>query len=328
MKWSDTQCHERLSEYVLGTLEPHEVTEIEAYLSRSAEARAEIRALREGLVALTEALPQTTPSEQLWSKLEEAFEAEQQKPSDDIPVFYAPRITRYGWLVAACLALLVVSVTGWGLWEFQRQRQLSALLARFQESATVQRVALFDDNDQPLGEAFLADQQALFVMASPPGPGRVYQAWGHSSNDWEPGSSDRLTSLRLSHEPIFEVPTGQFAALYLSVEPRQGSDQPTVPIARLSLLDPLADAPVVLLSPEGPVPAPTAIISGLIDTSVRSVRYRLDDNEFVPVSLVGNRFTFTVTALQVGENRLEFELQLRNGETLYEQFMITRLDDN
>jgi hypothetical protein len=73
----------------------------------------------------------------------------------------------------------------------------------------------------------LPDGRTLFVLREPPAAGRAYQAWGHTG--------DGLASLVVSERPVFEVPGRGFEALYLSLEPRGGSPQPTTPLGRLDL---------------------------------------------------------------------------------------------
>lgn len=352
MNAGDRRWHDLLTEYALGSLEAEDVAGVEAYLASSSEGRAELRAIRAALVEMTEALPQHAPSGSTWEGLEAAFLAETQAERTQpqaggvkVPQGAPDRrrlrgpsrpgrpfTPRYGWLAAACFALLSVGLATWGTQSLRSQQAMALSqqqLAEFLAAPTMQKVALYgavaeEGQEVGLGSVLLLGERALVVLSERLAPGLAYQAWGHDSNDWTPGGDQRLTSLVVSSDPVFEVATGSFAAMYLSAEPRGGSDQPTRPIARLSLLDPVADRPLVVLQPQpGSVVAGGTIVHGLVDGSVNALSYRLGDGEAIELRVAGNRFSFTVPALPAGSSSLVITATLRDGSSLSESLWLT-----
>ena len=126
---------------------------------------------------------------------------------------------------------------------------------------------------------------------------------GTQADDWEPGSSEELVSLAVSQDKVFAVPTGEFAALYLSLEPRRGSPQPTQPLSRVSLTD-RAFAPLQFSSPTdgATLSADSVIVRGSVEDGASAVSYTLNGGEPVEIGVAAGRFTFTVAGLREGEN--------------------------
>ncbi len=151
------------------------------------------------------------------------------------------------------------------------------------------------------------------MLGKSPPDGQSYQAWGHTSDDWEPGSRERLTSLGVSGDPVFEVAARPYAALYLSLEPAGGSPQPTYPISRVSLLEPVATSPLSVTSPaDGAViDQANVIVTGVVDASVTNLSYVLN-GETRRTTTVGTRFAFTA-ALRRGENTLVVRAESPEG---------------
>ena len=104
-----------LAEYALGTLPPAERAEVEAYLTDSEDARAELRELQSSLEALTEALPATEPRAEVWDAVQAQLGAERPNTApetvatDPAVTVFRPRprrwrdLSRSGWPLAACL---------------------------------------------------------------------------------------------------------------------------------------------------------------------------------------------------------------------------------
>lgn len=301
---------ELLPEYVLGTLEPAEVAAVEVLLARSAEARAELRHLRASLVTLTEALPPEQPPARVW----EALQVRLEPPPTVVPVPPVVQLPKQspssylGWALAACLALVAVGQVAWlgsSRSELREARRNALLVADFLGAPEAARITLRGRERQGLGSLLTRpDGGALFVLGQPPADGRSYQAWGHTNDDWEPGSREQLTSLGVSRDPVFEVETQSYAALYLSLEPAGGSLQPTYPLSRVSLLEPVATSPLSVTSPtDGSIIDQTSVIvTGVVDTNVTELSYVLN-GEARQTTTVGSRFTFTAT-LRRGENTL------------------------
>ena len=240
-----------------------------------------------------------------------------------------PRIPR--WLVAACLVL-----AGAGFFQsyrtqlaFGRLQTDQALLTRFLAAPDVGTLTLYSEADERLGTALVRPGDALFVLAAPPPPGRVYQAWGHTSDDWSPQSGEQLTSLEVSRDAVFQVSTDGFASLYLSVEPPGGSPQPTDPLSSVPLNDVQAASPIELLSPEDGATLGTssAVVRGSVGSEVRELRYRLGGGEFTAAPFSAGRFMFTVSGLERGENRLEVQATTVNGDVVTQSLILRYVPD-
>lgn len=311
----------RLAEYALGTLTPTETAEVETLLNSSAEARSELRSLRASLVRLTEALPPVQPPAQLWDALVAQLPASPE--TLPVPVTALPRRTPLqsylGWALAACLGVVALTQT-LGVNSAQRayrevQRE-AYLVADFLATPGAEKIALRGRERESVGSVLTRPGgAALFVLGEAPPEGRSYQAWGHTSNDWEPGSEVRLTSLGVSDDPIFEVATGTFAALYVSLEPVGGSPQPTYALSRVSLGEPVVSAPLSVTTPaDGSViSGDSVIVTGLVDASVANLSYVLNGTS-KQTTTAGSRFSFTAT-LQRGVNTLIVRAEGPQGVT-------------
>lgn len=316
--------HELLPEYILGTLEPAEAVRVEALLTGSEEARAELRTLRTVLVTLTEALPRVEPPTHVWDNLSAQLE-----PLPTLaPIVRLPKRSSYlGWAVAACLALVAVGELVWlgsSRSAYREAQREAVLVADFLSNPEVQRISLQGRQRQGIGSVLRRpDGEALFVLSESPPEGQSYQAWGHTNNDWEPGSRERLTSLEVSDDAIFEVETQAYAALYLSLEPAGGSPQPTFPVSRVSLNEPVASSPLTITAPaDGAVIAGDGVIvSGVVAPNVTYLSYVLN-GETRQTTTVSNRFTFTAK-LRRGENLLVVRAQGPMG-TVTEALTLTR----
>lgn len=318
-----TRVQDDLAEYVLGTLEPSELGEVEAYLARSADARAEVRRLQESLVTLTESLPSAAPRVEVWTNIQAKLATERLPTASEqvfdvhppVTVFrprtWPSRISQLGWSLAACFCLIAVGSFFWGFQNYRAYQESAGealLVAAFLAEPQVQKVTLQGPDNQGLGGVLLEPEgRALFVLDQAPAQGRAYQAWGHTSDDWEPGSSEQLISLEVSQDQVFAVATQEFAALYLSLEPAQGSSQPTQPLSRVSLGEPAPATPLEIASPvDGAILASDrVIVSGSVGAGVTDLSYTHNAGTPIQTSVAANRFTFTVTGLQKGVNTIE-----------------------
>ncbi len=334
-----------LNDYVLGTLTPSERLEVKAYLATSAEARAEEKVLRESLEAVTDSLHEIPVPKNAWAKIQAGLEQDrsiQNKIAEDKSVETSGKIIhdqsskrpywwtseRAAWLTAACFALIGFLAGWWGFSNYQAYQQVRTdreLVTAYLSNTNAQRVSLIGENFSDLGSVLVSDEKALFVLASVPVGGQTYQAWGHTNAAWEPGSTEQLTSLQVSNDTIFEISTGEFAALYLSLEPAGGSPQPTQPLTRVSLRNPVATSPLEITQPVGGamVDSSTVIVSGLIDNTVTALRYSVNGNEAVETTFANQRFTFTVE-LAVGQNTIVVEAQRGSGESVRRVLEISR----
>ena len=339
-----------LPDYVLGLLEPEEVERVEAHLAGCAECQAEAWDLAAPLALLTEALPREKPPERLLQavkaelnsadasvtllpEIAESVEPNEARETDEVatplPLPTPLLTTRYAWPLTAAFALVLA--LGSLLWGFDTystlqqvradERLLSAYLARPEVQKVVLENVLESERTEPVGSALLVSDErpaeVLFVLSENAPRGRIYQAWGHTSGDWDPESGETLTSLLISPDGVFEVDAGRFASLYLSLEPAGGSPQPTNPLSKVSLLNPVADAPIEITTPEdgSTVSADSLIVSGVVDPSVRSLSYTLNGGEPTQTSAANNRFSFTVSGLREGRNTVEVSATTAAGET-------------
>ena len=320
----------RLAEYVLGTLEPLETAEVEELLAESAEARAELRSLSASLVRLTEGLAPVEPPAHVWEGLQARLEAAPDTlPETERPPPLRPRRNVYlGWALAACLALVAVGELVWVQVVQTAQRQTereAALVADFLSAPETQKISLYGRQREALGSVLTRpDGDALFVLGERPPAGQSYQAWGHTNDDWEPGSSDRLTSLKVSNGSVFEVETQNFAALYLSLEPPGGSPQPTYPISRVSLGEPVATSPLRITSPaDGAVlEQPSVIVTGVVAPDITELSYSFNSEQRQTTTAAGSRFSFTLS-LEPGVNTLSIRAAGPQGATT-ETLTLTR----
>ena len=251
---------------------------------------------------------------------ETSIETNTEAEPTNIIRYRAPRAVR--WLAAACAACLVLA--GGGLFQalradlaLEQLRAEQALVTRFLSAPNARTATLYNDADQEVGAALLRPGEALFVLAEPPPERRVYQAWGHTSDDWSPQSGEQLTSLTVSQNSIFDVSTEGFASLYVSLEPPGGSPQPTDPLSRVPLSSPTAQSVIAAVNPaDGAIlTVNSTIVRGTVGDDVRELRYRLGGGPLTDAPLSGDRFTFTLSELQLGENRLELRAVTASGET-------------
>ena len=335
---------DRLTDYALGLLGPAEAAEIEILLERSEAARADLRSLNASLVTLTEALPPLEPPVRAWDALQARLESLPTVISAATPAVTPtatsaapPTLQRLpsrpylAWAVAACLALVAAGELVW-VQRLQQQLQIvsqqqareTTLVADFLGAPQVKKILLYGRQREGLGSVLARPGDALFVLGKAPPAGQSYQAWGHSSNDWEPGSSERLTSLEVSNSPVFAVATQKFTALYLSLEPLGGSPQPTYPLSRISLSDPVATTPLQLTSPaDGAVLGrASVIVTGIVAANITDLSYTLN-GEKKQTTTAGSRFSFTVS-LEPGTNTLSVRATGPQGVTTKTLTLIRR----
>ncbi len=344
-----------LPDYVLGLLTPAEVAAVEAHLAGCAECQNEAWDLAEPLVVLSEALPSEPPPERLLravkaelagARLPELAEfvsdeprggkASEVRDTTPLPLPTTRPSVSYAWPLAAAFAFVLA--LGGFLWGFDTygtlqqvradERLLSHYLARPEVQKVVLENVLTSDRTEPIGSALLVSErpaEVLFVLSENAPQGRTYQAWGHTSSDWDPEGGETLESLLTSRDDVFEVDAGGFASLYLSLEPAGGSPQPTNPLSKVSLLNPVANAPLEITTPEdgSTVSADSLIVSGALDPSIRDLSYTLNGGEPTRTSAANNRFSFTVNGLREGQNTLEVVATDRNGERVTASVQVT-----
>ncbi len=185
-----------LPDYAMGLLEDEEQKRVEAHLQTCPRCRAEVRALQEAYYSLPLALKPPAPR----------------------------RRRRPLLLLAAALAALLLVLA---LPAYRQARAGAELLALLARPGT--RVAtLRADDGRFLGRVVLTGEgEALLVLAAPPPPGRVYQAWGHTEGG--------PVSLGVTAGRMLRVRVAGFRAVGVSLEPPGGSPRPTHPLGRVPL---------------------------------------------------------------------------------------------
>ena len=335
---------ELLPDYVLGLLTPEQTAAVEAHLGGCEACQEEAWRLGGPLVLMTDALGEALPREELpprvWDAIESRLHDERkdvltqkseelatEADEEDTLSTYVPELsglpTRYGWLAAACVSLLLVLSGVWGVQNYNalqrvqnETRLVRAFLARPQVDRVVLENTLANGPGGSLGSVLLTpDSEALFVLEQSAPPRRTYQAWGHTSSDWDPDRGEALTSLEVSRNAVFEVPAGGFASLYLSLEPAGGSPQPTNPLSKVSLLNPRPEGAVNITSPAdgATLSAESTIVVGEVARDVTGLSYRVNGGEAVQTTAANNRFSFTVSGLRAGQNTVQVTATTADG---------------
>jgi len=188
---------ELLPDYAMDLLEGEELARVEAHLEACPACRAEARALREAYYALPLAL--------------------------EAPI---PRRRGRPFLMLAA-ALAAAFLLGLSLPIYRQGRtgtELLALLARPETRVEPLKAA----DGRFLGRVVLTGEgEAVLVLATPPPPGKVYQAWGHTERG--------PVSLGITAGRTLRVRVAGFRAVGVSLEPPGGSPRPTHPLGRVPL---------------------------------------------------------------------------------------------
>ena len=239
---------DNLVAYALGTLSPEASAEVERLLERDSAARAEVRAMQEGLTDMVLELKpvnlQSGAEDRLLARVRAQGEASQPSATRAI-VSETPVVTtstpqksvlelpreRPRWILgaalgglAAVIALAVVLPSLPFIQENRIQNEFNSYVSR--PGAITQ--ALLNSKGQSVGKlARLATGEVYVLLDKSPSSERVYQAW-KIAKDAKPvslgvyGGRNFLTSSAVAQGETFAV----------SVEPPGGSDQPSsAPVA-------------------------------------------------------------------------------------------------
>lgn len=213
---------DRLADYALGELTPEEARMLEIHLGTCETCRAELRRLNDTLVQLTERLPEAEPAEVSWQAVAARLPSSRS----------APR--RPAWQPFALAASLLLGLAGlwWGVNEGREAANLraeQAVVTRWLAQSDVHTLALPEVGGESFGSLLmLPDGRALVVLREAPPAGSSYQAWGHRDGEVAP--------MAVSSDKVFEVNYSGFEAVGVSLEPEGGSQQPTQPLGKTSLL--------------------------------------------------------------------------------------------
>lgn len=190
-----------LPDYAMDLLEGAELAQVEAHLQACSRCRAEVQALRDAYYALPLGLGGKA---------------------------HVPRrVNRRGWGIALLAAAAAVLLVWLGL-PLYRQVQTGLTVAALLAEPNARTLVLQDAEGRFVGRVTVgAKGEAVFVLAAPPPPGRVYQAWGHRGGT--------PVSLGVTRSRMLRVRAAGFEAVGVSLEPPGGSPRPTHPMARVAL---------------------------------------------------------------------------------------------
>jgi anti-sigma-K factor RskA len=267
----DPRIEELLPFYVLDALSEEEKEQVEAYLVKNPEARAQVQDLQSGASALPHAVspvePQRHVKESLMARVTaDAKASERSSTRVSSSLRAAPQPARRGiWLEnifralslgAAAIAILWTVVLNTQVARLQQQisslneqvaaqsQSLDALIQNLPQSeqSDVITVSLNSTEDQPrpLGQLIANpnDRSAVVVISGLPPlePGQTYQVWLIGD---APVSAGLLTVDENGQSVLIvtsEEAIGSFTSLGISIEPAGGSTEPTGEIVVLSEL--------------------------------------------------------------------------------------------
>ncbi len=215
---------ELLADYALGMLDNAELEQVERHLETCRECQAEVYQLNEGLLHVTRTVAAALPSERTWAKIREQL---QPPPKPQTPVikrrYEQPRLV---W-AALGLTVLLVGFLGYStLQERAGRENLENLLSSLTHIDRIRRLEQADGSS--LGRAFLsAHDHCLIVLDQAPPSGQVYQVWGYHNGV--------ATSLGFFSGTNTKVIYTGYEQIGISVEPSEGSPQPTQGLVQFSL---------------------------------------------------------------------------------------------
>ena len=254
---TDTELRELLPMYALNSLEPGEAAQVEAFIARNPEARAELHGFLETTALLATSVPQLEPTGELRSKVLEKIRATAQvapplsTPISSLPAPIPAAPKPLKWLIPALSTLalaasLVAVVLGTRVSSLNTEleatqtrnaTQISSLqneltTIRAQNASGVAVVAapgakmyaLFDPgNKKPIGQVVLTKDGRVFFaheLGTIP-TGKTWQAWAITKDS-------KAVSLGVfAGSSITNAVNVDVAAFGVSEEPAGGSSQPT-----------------------------------------------------------------------------------------------------
>jgi anti-sigma-K factor RskA len=215
---------EVLPDYVLGLLDNAELEQVERHLETCQQCQAEVYQLNEGLLQVTRTVPTALPSERTWAAIREGIRsAPKPRPATSKRRYAQPR---WAW-AALSLTVLIVGLLGYNtIQERTRRENLESLLSSLTHIDQVRRLELSDGSS--LGRAFLSSREHCLIVFDQPAPtGQVYQVWGYQNGV--------ATSLGVFSGTSTKVTYTGYEEIGISVEPPEGSVQPTQELAQFSL---------------------------------------------------------------------------------------------
>jgi len=259
----DRQIEELLAFYALDALSDEEKELVEAYLKEHPEARQQVEEMGRVVSALPYGVPPVEPAPRSKEALMRRVAADQRAASSTRNQPDRPRRLRFENLFrafslgAATIAIIWVIVLSAQVSRLRNEisalgqalaaqsnelQQINAQLPQTTPSAVI-TVSLKGTDVQPQAQGqLIADpnsQSAVIVIVglTPPEAGKTYQVW---LIEGDVPVSAGLLKVDANGQGILvvssETPIGSFDALGISVEPEEGSPQPTGDIVVLSAL--------------------------------------------------------------------------------------------
>ncbi len=268
----DALPDDQLLDYVLGLLEPIELTALERRLATDPAARAEVRALRESLLSLSHSLPEVAPPEGAYQQLASSFRvlrteevsagedsaeetsatrasrpsppkprtapptAPQPTPAPSVPRRPTRAFPRHMPALPRVLALAVSSlaVLAIVLWGAATLRinQSGDPLTAYLNDPSVRRFELKDNEGTPTGRVLLRPDGRTLISMT------VALPPGKVFQAWGvtgPANHRVATPLGQTDGQQLEISREAYPILWISIEPSGGSPQPTRKVGRVKV---------------------------------------------------------------------------------------------
>jgi anti-sigma-K factor RskA len=260
---TDTEARELLPLYALNALEPGEAVQVEAFIARNPDARAELQGFLETTAVLARSVPQLEPAGELRSKVLEKIRVTAQvappanTPISSLPIpMPTPTPSAAKWLIPflstlAIAASLIAVVLGTRVSSLnteleaartQNASQISSLQSelnaiRTQNASSVAVVAapgakmyaLFDPSSKKaVGQVVLTKDGRVFFaheLGTIP-TGKTWQAWA-ITKDSKAVSLGVFAGSSITQTTPINIAPINVAAFGVSEEPAGGSSQPT-----------------------------------------------------------------------------------------------------
>jgi anti-sigma-K factor RskA len=227
---------ELLPDYVLGLLSLEEKVLVEKYLADSSTARAELQALQQTFIKLSENAPSALPKTS-YQDLQRRLRTAKQTPTKPTPPIKTTKPLWHKelreWRNYAIAASLALAVLGWS-WSWNTQQEAKRIatenetLNEWLAYGDLTMSPLKDEGNNAIGTVLVSPRNyALFILNTPPPAGKSYQAWGRVNGT--------VTSLAVAENRLIPVNCKGFERIGVSLEPAGGSPQPTQPLGGIPL---------------------------------------------------------------------------------------------
>lgn len=247
---SDSPLHDLASIYAVNALEDDERLEFEAHLESCDQCQAEVAAVHETMAALATETEAQPPSELRANILASISETEQLAPIADpganapveAPIDLSARRTamRRAWPLLAAAAVLVIAAASVAFLSFGGTSDDGISVDEVAAAPDAVEVDLGAAEGAPgsVNVVWSADLDVVSLTAdglADPGPGRVYELW-FVLEDGAVAPAGLFTPEDGSFTGVLEVDELSAFGWGITIEPAEGSDQPTGEILYLGEL--------------------------------------------------------------------------------------------